>query len=142
MAPLHRTIALVQMEQVAMLVRRDLHYYVPRPWQILLKENGSVTESRFGLTLRFLKPRRELLEIVHHAHPATASAHGGLHNHRIANFRRDRSSFRRRCYGPFGTRKHRNPGGLGEPTRGCLVAEEREQLGSRPDKRQPGLCTR
>src|SRR6516164_10653331 len=98
MAPLHRTIALVQMEQVAMLVRQDLHFDVPRPWQILLKENGSVAESRFGLTLRFLKPRRELLEILHHAHPATASAHRGLHVHLIANFRRYLFSFRRRCY--------------------------------------------
>ena len=55
MPPLHRAIALVQVQQVAVLVAEDLHFDVPRARQILLQKDGVIAERRCRFALRLFE---------------------------------------------------------------------------------------
>src|SRR5438105_7005419 len=46
MPPLHGAVALVKMQQVAVMIPQDLHFEMPRTRQIFFQEHGSVTERR------------------------------------------------------------------------------------------------
>ena len=102
MPQLHRTIALVKMQQIAMMIGENLDFQMPRPRQIFLQENGSVAKRRLGFTLRFLQSRRELRFIVNHAHSAPAAAHGGLHDYRVPDILGNLVRFRGGLHCVFG----------------------------------------
>jgi len=55
MPSLHRTIAFVKMQQVAMMIGQNLHFQVPRPGQVLFQEDGCIAESRSRFALCFLE---------------------------------------------------------------------------------------
>ena len=93
-APLYGAIAFVKMQQVAMMIAKDLHLEMPRARQILFQEHGSVSESRVRFTTGFFEQRIELRGVGNHAHAAAAAAHGRLHNHRVADFLRNLSCLR------------------------------------------------
>ena len=54
--------------------------------KIFLEEYGGVAKSRQRLALRFVEASREFRFVAHHAHAASAAAHGGFDDHREADF--------------------------------------------------------
>src|SRR5207302_610726 len=65
-APLYGAIAFVKMQQVAMMIAKDLHLEMPRARQILFQEHGSVSESRVRFTTGFFEQRIELRGVGNH----------------------------------------------------------------------------
>ena len=134
MAALHGAIALVQMQQLAMLVAENLHFQMTRASKIFLEEDGTIAEGRTRFTLGFLQQALELGGIVDDPHATPASTHGGLDHQGIANFL---SSFMRGgggFYGFSGTWKHANPSRSSEAACRGLVAQQFQEIRSGTNK--------
>ena len=127
MAPLHGTITLVQVQQIAVIVGENLHFQVAGARQIFFQEHAGIAERGARFALRFFEQRRELRWVAHHAHAAPAAAHGGFHDDRVADFLRDFLRFAGGFDGIFGARQHRDTRGGCEPSRGGLVAKQFQQ---------------
>src|SRR5439155_10663884 len=83
----------------AVRIDEDLHVPVPPVRQKFFQKHARVAKRRPCFTLRFFEPRLQLRFVTHHAHPAPATTHRGLHHHRVPNFG---------CYFPcFARRLHR-----------------------------------
>jgi hypothetical protein len=108
-APLHGAVAFVKMQEVAVLVRKNLDFDVARARKEFLQENGGIAESGLGFTLRFLKAGRKMFRIVDHAHAAATATHGGFHNHGIPDLAGDFVCFRGRRYRALRARQHWHP---------------------------------
>ncbi len=89
MAALHRTISFVKMQQVAVMVRENLNFQVPRAWQIFFQEEGSVAEGGARFSLGFFQQSVELRGVMNDAHAAASAAHRRLHDEGIANLLRN-----------------------------------------------------
>src|SRR5262249_60345677 len=85
MAPLHRAIALAEMDDITVCVRQHLELDVPRPFQELLHVDLVVAErgARFGTGDSDGVEERRLG--VHHAHPAATAAAGSLDDYRVTD---------------------------------------------------------
>ena len=68
MAPLNGTLALAEIDRVAVLIRQHLHLDVPRVDDGLLEVNFAVSESPLRLALRGFQRGLQLLRGVHQAH--------------------------------------------------------------------------
>src|SRR5262252_5687846 len=74
MAPLDRALALAQVDDIAVLVRKDLDLDVPGLADVLLDVDGRVTEGGAGGGPRALDCRPQVLLLLDHLHAdATAS---------------------------------------------------------------------
>ena len=82
MAALHGTVALVQVQDVAVPVAQDLHFDVLGAADVALEEDRAVAERRPGLLARLVDAGVEVLGPVHHAHAAAAAAERGLDDQR------------------------------------------------------------
>ncbi len=122
-APLHGAIALPEMQQIAVVVGKNLHFDVPRARKKFLQENGGIAKGRARLALRFFELGIKLRGIVDDAHASPAAAHGRLHNDRITDFARDSLRFARGFHRLFGAGQHRHARGGSESARRGLVAE-------------------
>jgi hypothetical protein len=85
MAPLHRAVALPEMDDLAVGVADDLHLDVLRARDVPLEEDGIVAERGARLAARLIEQPLELLGLVDHAHAAAAAAEAGLHDEREAD---------------------------------------------------------
>ena len=85
MAALHRAIALVQMDDVAVLVAEDLHLDVFGAGDVAFEEHRRVAEGVERLVLRLVEQPGELRGLLHHAHAAAAAAEGRLDDEREAD---------------------------------------------------------
>ena len=77
-AALHRAIALVQMQNVAVLVTQNLHFDVLGARHVFLEEHRRVAKGAIGLAAGFIEQPLQILGLVHHAHTAPATAEGRL----------------------------------------------------------------
>src|SRR5215469_491636 len=84
MPTLDRTVALAEMNDVAMAIGDDLKLNVARPLEILLKVHRARAECGLRFALRYQKHLRELVGVTHHAHPLAASSGCRLDQHRKA----------------------------------------------------------
>ena len=89
MAALHRAIALVQVEHVAVLVAEDLHFDVLGARDVFLQEHRRVAERPAGLGLRLVQQARQVGRLVDDAHAAAAAAERRLDDEREADAPRD-----------------------------------------------------
>ena len=133
-SPLHRAIALVQMENISVRVGQDLHFDVPRAANVALEKNSVVAERRSGLGPRFLQARQQQLRALHHAHPAPAAAERGFHHQRIADFVRDALRVVLLRHRLFRARHDRQAGFLRQPPRRRLIAQQIEQVRARSNE--------
>ena len=78
MAPLHGTIALEQVDHVAVLVAQDLHFDVPHLGQPFLDEDDLAAEGELRFAAGALERFLELAGLLDDAHSAAAAAVGGL----------------------------------------------------------------
>ncbi len=141
-AELHRAIALVEVDHVAVRVGEDLYLDVSRPPDESLQEHRAVAEGRLRLALAAGERFGHFLGISYDAHPATASARRRLEHDRVAELACQlRRFFRRR-------QRLDAPGHDGdaerarEAARPYLVAEEAEHGGGRTDEDQAFGCAR
>jgi hypothetical protein len=132
--PLHRAVALVEVDRVPGGVGEHLHLDVPRPDDGLLEEHRRVAERAAGLAHGRREHLRQRRGVRHLPHAAPAAARDGLHEQREPDVVRrgdelvDVGRRRRRA-------QHRDPGLARRRDRAHLVAGQREDAGRRPDER-------
>ncbi len=85
MTPLHRAIALEQMDASAVRVGENLHFDMPRLGQILLEQHRFIAEAGLRLAPRRGQRRDEILAPHHDAHTLAAAAGRCLDQHRVAD---------------------------------------------------------
>src|SRR5579872_1494743 len=139
MTPLHRTIALVEVHDIALAVAKNLDFHMARPPDVALEKNCVVSESGAGFPSRLLQALREIASLLHHAHAAAAATERRFNNEREPDCARHFS----RCFSVghwiLSARHYRHPRLLGQLPRGPLVTEELQQPRVRADKRDASL---
>ena len=138
-AALHRAIALVQVNHVAVLVAEDLHLDVLGARNVFFEEHGRIAEGAFGFRLRLVEQAGQVAGLVHDAHAASAAAEGGLDDQRETDCLRDLQRLVAVGNGFFGAGQDGHVDFLRERAGGGLVAHHVEQLRSRPDEGDAGL---
>ena len=93
-AALNRTIALVQMENVPVVVAENLHLDVLCAGNVFLKKDCGISKRPAGLALGLVQQRREIGFLEHDTHPSAATAKRRLDDQREADFFCDFESFR------------------------------------------------
>ena len=73
------------MDNIALLIRKDLHLNVARLCEILLDENRRIAECRGCSSAGLCDCFIEFRLVVDNRHTNTAAAGRSLHNNRIAN---------------------------------------------------------
>ena len=132
--PLHRAVALEQVDHVALAVGEDLHLDVPRLDDRLLDEHGRVAERGVALAHAGLDRLAQVPGVVDPAHAAAAATGDRLHEQRVAHPLAGRDQLV-----GVGGRVHalerRDAGGLGGGDRPRLVAGQGQHVGGRADER-------
>ncbi len=131
---LNGTVALEEMDDVAMLVAEDLHLDVLGILDIFFEKNGCVAERRLRLGCGALEPLEELLLIAGHAHAAAAAAGGGLDDDWIAGLLGEYQRLFLGVYRLLRAGNHRNAGLFGDFATRDLVAETTLDLRGRTDE--------
>ena len=137
--PLHRAVALEEVDEVAVQVAEQLHLDVPGPLDELLHEDGRRAEGRLAFPLRALEGHGEFVLAANHSHAAATTAVGRLEDHRPAEFLRDRERIGEARHRPGAAGEDRHARLPGEFAGGSLVAERFEQLDPRAYKRDARL---
>ena len=88
-AALDGAIALVEVDDVAVLVAEDLHLDVFGALDVALQENSRVAERILRFGAGFRKQAGELGGLFHHSHAAPAATEGRLDNKRETDLVRD-----------------------------------------------------
>ena len=141
-APLHRTVALEQMHQIAMIVAEQLHLDVPGLFDELFEIHLVLAERRLGLALALRHFGPQLLGIGDAPHAASAPApacleHQGITD-RIGHFGHFIEIVGQWVRG----RNHRHARLDRHVARRDLVAQIAHGLRFRPDKDDPGIFAR
>ncbi len=90
MMSLYRTFPLPQQGHVAVDIAQDLFLHVPAaPGGSLFDKDHVVVEGRSGLRAGGPPCLHGLIRVIYEAYPASASARGGLDDHRIADLHGD-----------------------------------------------------
>ena len=142
MPPLHRALALAEVDRVAEPVGEHLNLHVARPIHEVLHVDGVVAERRFCLRRSLLEPLAHLFGVAGDAHSLAAAPRSGLEQHRVADLvgrRHGRVGVARRFRG---ARHDRHPGPGHAPPGLGLLAHHADGIGRRPDPREPRLLHR
>ena len=122
MTPLHRTIAFVQMNNIAVLVAKNLHLDVLRARDVAFEKYGGITERPARFALRFVEQIRQVARLVHHAHSASAAAERRLDDERKTNFLRGLQRLAAIFNRILGSRQNRHADFLRKGARGGFIA--------------------
>lgn len=137
-AALHRAVALVEVDDVALAVGEDLHLDVAGLDDGLLQEDGRVAEGRGGLTRGGLDGFPELGGVLDPAHTAPATTGDGLHEDGETDLVGGRDQLVHVGGGRRGA-EDRHSGGAGGGDRAGLVAGQFEDVGAGSDEGDAGL---
>ncbi len=135
-AELHRAVALVEVDHVAVRVGEDLHLDVSRPSDEPLDEHRAVAEGRLRLALAAGEGLGHRRRILHGAHAAPAAACRRLEHDGVAELARQLQRFARGLQGLTAS------GHDGDAERPCeracadLVAEQGEHRRRRTDENE------
>ena len=140
--PLHRTIAFVQMQNIAVLVAQNLHLNVLGVLHVLFEKHRRIAKRAIGLATGFIKQSLQILGFMHHPHPAPAATKGSLDDEWKPNL-----LGHLHCLGAgfdcvIRAGQHRYSSGFGERAGLSFVAHLSQQLRARPHKCHPRLCAR
>src|SRR5438445_12652747 len=86
MAALNRTFTFAEMNDLAMLVAKQLEFNVPRMFDEPLGVNIRRAEGLLRFTARRFVCREKLFLLAHHAHATPATARHRLQNERVTDF--------------------------------------------------------
>src|ERR1051326_6085405 len=89
MAPLQRTFALAEMDQVAVLVAKHLYFYMPGIDERLFDVNFTAAEGPLGLATSVAYGGLEFGLALDQPHALAAAARDRLQQHRVADFASD-----------------------------------------------------
>ena len=138
MAPLHRAIAFVEVQDVALTVAQNLDFDVPGMAYETLDEDRVVAERRRGFAAGFFQQPREIRGLLHHAHAPSSAAEGRFQNEREADLACDLFGLPRVVDRLLGARNHRNPRLLSQAARRGLVAQQFQKVRGGSNERNPG----
>ena len=127
------------MQQIAVMVGKNLHFDVARARKIFFQEHRSVAEGRARFALRLFQPGIKLRGIVYHAHAAATAAHGGFHDYGITDFARDLLRFGCRLHRFFRAGQNPHTRRCGLVSRRGLIPQQLEQCRRGADKRDASL---
>ena len=136
---LHGAVALVEMDDIAVLVAEDLHLDVLRAGNVFFEKHRRIAERATGLRLRFIEQAGEIGSLLDDAHAAAAAAEGRLDDERKADRLRRLQRFLAIGDRLLGARQHGHVDAFRQGAGGGLVAHHLEQFGARTDKDQTGL---
>ncbi len=142
MAALKRTVALVEVDEVAVLIADELDFNVARPRQEFFQEDIRDAKRGAGLAAGLVERFVERIRGERDAHAATAAAHRGLDDHRIAELGGELAGLGIGLDGRVAAGQHRHAGLLGDVPGRHLVAELFENFRARSDEDDAGLGTR
>src|SRR5262245_11273735 len=128
MAALNRTLALAEMDHVAVVIAEDLELDVAWRVDVLFDVDVGHAERGFGLALRSFDGVRQLAGRAHDAHATAAAAGGRLHDHRIADVLRHLQRTLLAVERTVATRQDRHAGLFHDPARARLVAHQPDHL--------------
>ena len=137
---LHRAVALVQVDDVAVVVAQDLHLDVLGALDQLLEEDRIVAERLARLGARALQQLGELGRGAHDAHAATAAAARGLDDHGEANLVRERARVVDAAHRILRPRHDGHARRGRDLARLDLVAQRLDHLGRRADEDDAGFA--
>src|ERR1700737_1856046 len=129
------------MQQMAAMVGENLHFEMARSSDVFLQEDGGIAKCRAGFALGLFQFCFEVGGVAHHAHAASATAHGGLHNDWKPDLAPDAMRLLRGLDRFFGAGQNWNARRCSEPPSRGLVPQQLEQSWRRP-KRTPDSPTR
>ena len=135
MPPLHRAIALVQVDHIAMLVAKNLHLDVLRVGDVFLQEHRRIAKRPARLRLRLVEQVAQVRRLVDHAHPATTATEGRLDDERETDLFRHLQRISAVADGVLGARQRGHPDLLRQRPGRRFVAHHLQQLGPGADER-------
>ena len=135
-AQLHRAIALVQVNDLALAVAEHLDLDVARTRHELLEEDRSVAKRRFGLALAAGKGLGHVFGLADHPHASTTATRCRFEHHRVTDRLRHRAGFVAIGQRPRGAGQHRDLKRLCERPRLNLVAKQGQRCRRWPDEAQ------
>jgi hypothetical protein len=139
--PLHRAVALEEVDHLSRVVGENLDLDVPGSAQGLLQKHRPVPEGPFGLAHRGLDGARKVLRSLDPPETSPSPASGGLHEDRVTYpFGGGEGLF---CIlDRFRSAQHGDPGLFSGAASAHLVSGQREHLRRRADKHYSGLGAR
>jgi hypothetical protein len=135
---LHRTVALPEVDQIALHIAEDLHLDVLGAWNIALEEYIGLAESRRGLAPGFGHFVLEIFRPLDRTDAAPAPAEAGLDHQRVSDLFRCRCDVVGLAERLFGARDGRHTDGMGQAPCRRFVAKRLELIRGRPDEGDAG----
>ena len=138
-ATLDRTLAVKQMDYIAMIVTQNLKFYMMGFLHKFFQINRIIPERRHGLGTGGVICLHHFIFTVYQPHPFTAASHRSLQHDRIAYFITDTYRLFGTLQRLFRTGDYGNTCGNHTLTGGNLVTHRFHRLGGRTDKDDPLL---
>src|SRR5262249_31405569 len=91
-APLQRTVALVQVHEISMTIAQQLDLNMPGAGNVFFDEDFVGTKGGLRFALRLFESAGEVFARGDDAHPATASSFGRFKDHRVSELLASASS--------------------------------------------------
>ena len=140
MPPLHRAVAIAQIQRILVLVGKHLDFDVPRFLQVFLHVHRGIAEGRLRFGARGIDRMNQCCFGMHDAHAAAAAAARRLDDHRVTDLPCDLDDF----FGVFGqravhARHHRYAGLFHRVFRADLVAHQTDGFSPGPDEGETAL---
>jgi hypothetical protein len=135
MSPLHRAVALAEVDDVAVAIAEDLEFDVTGAREVLLHVYVAVAERRQCFRSRELERAREVVGGARDAHPFPAAAGRRIVDHREPDIARERERLIRILDGARRSRNDRDPDVGHRLSRRRLVAHHANLFGGRADER-------
>ena len=142
MPTLHRAVAFVQVDEIAMLVTKQLDFDMAGAADVLLDKDVRAAERSERLAPGRFVAGDELVFALDHPHPATATAVGCFEDDGITELLGCSQTFLGVLEGVLGPAEDRCLGQDGNLSRGGLVTEGFEVFDLRPDEDDSGVGAR
>ena len=133
-SPLHRAIAFVQVQHLAVAVAEHLHLDVLGVRDVFFEKHRGIAERAARLVARLVQQVGEVAGLVDDAHAASTATERRLDDEREADLLRDLQSLAALFDGIFRAGQGGDFQLLRQRTRGDLVAHQAQQFGTGPDE--------
>ena len=137
MTPLHRTIAVVKVDDVSVPVAQNLHLDVLGPPDELFQKHRCIAKGPQSLVLRLVEQAFEVGLLLHHAHAASATAEGRLDDERESDLPRQLEGLAAVLHRIVRARQGGHAQAFRLRAGRHFVAHQFEALRFRPDKKNP-----